>query len=213
MPRRAEKTKSGSAVHGKRYPLNMRTTFELRRELEAAANASGRSLAQEAELRIERSFRDQRFIFEILEAVYGRGAAGILSVIGHVMKIAGRNVGFAATQTLEGAEHWWNDPYAYDQVVRGINRILREAAPDGKIELPAAARIKGGPPDLNFEAQYENMGEGFALGILNDIVSERPISAGNEEIAIQARRLLGDDLVKRLKAKGGKRDRPHSTAR
>ena len=34
---------------GKRYPLNVRTTKELRDQIEAAAKASGRSLVQEVE--------------------------------------------------------------------------------------------------------------------------------------------------------------------
>ena len=41
---------------GKRTPLNMRTTRELRERLEREAADSGRSLAQEVEARLERSF-------------------------------------------------------------------------------------------------------------------------------------------------------------
>jgi hypothetical protein len=44
---------------GKRYPLNMRTTRETRERLEAAASANGRSLAQEVEARLERSFTEE----------------------------------------------------------------------------------------------------------------------------------------------------------
>jgi hypothetical protein len=45
---------------GKRYPLNMRTTKELREKLERAAAKSGRSLVGEVEYRLERSFdRDE----------------------------------------------------------------------------------------------------------------------------------------------------------
>ena len=40
----------------KRFPLNMRTTSAVRARLEAAARASGRSLAAEVEYRLERSF-------------------------------------------------------------------------------------------------------------------------------------------------------------
>jgi hypothetical protein len=43
-------------VEGKRYPLNMRTTKEMREKLERAAAQSGRSLVQEVEHRLERSF-------------------------------------------------------------------------------------------------------------------------------------------------------------
>jgi Arc-like DNA binding domain len=44
---------------GKRHPLNMRTTREIREQLEAAAAASGRSLTQEVERRLERSFEGE----------------------------------------------------------------------------------------------------------------------------------------------------------
>ena len=45
---------------GKRYPLNVRTTLEMRRKIEAAAHASGRSLVQELEHRLEQSFNDEK---------------------------------------------------------------------------------------------------------------------------------------------------------
>jgi alkanesulfonate monooxygenase SsuD/methylene tetrahydromethanopterin reductase-like flavin-dependent oxidoreductase (luciferase family) len=43
----------------KRFPLSLRTTKQLREKLEAAAAESGRSLAQEIELRLEMSFDRQ----------------------------------------------------------------------------------------------------------------------------------------------------------
>lgn len=58
MPPRAKKTVK-SKGGGKRHPLNVRTTFELRQSLEAAAMQSGRSLTQEAEARIESSFQQE----------------------------------------------------------------------------------------------------------------------------------------------------------
>ncbi len=45
---------------GKRFPLNMRTTKNIRDELQAAAHASGRSLAQEVEYRLEQSFQVEK---------------------------------------------------------------------------------------------------------------------------------------------------------
>jgi len=54
MPRRA------IPGTGKRQPLNMRTTAELRRKIERAAGKSGRSLVQEVEYRVERSFQRER---------------------------------------------------------------------------------------------------------------------------------------------------------
>jgi hypothetical protein len=51
--------KSKRLLPGKRYPLNMRTTKELRDKIEKAAILSGRSLVQEVEFRLERSFHQQ----------------------------------------------------------------------------------------------------------------------------------------------------------
>jgi hypothetical protein len=50
--------KSKRVLPGKRYPLNMRTTKELRDKIEEAAMASGRSLVQEVEFRLEKSFQE-----------------------------------------------------------------------------------------------------------------------------------------------------------
>jgi hypothetical protein len=50
MPKRT----TGGA--GKRMPMNMRTTAELRRKIDKAAGKSGRSLVQEVEHRVEESF-------------------------------------------------------------------------------------------------------------------------------------------------------------
>jgi hypothetical protein len=55
MPR-----KSKAALPGKRHPLNMRTTKELREKIERAALASGRSLVQEVEFRLEQSLDGSR---------------------------------------------------------------------------------------------------------------------------------------------------------
>src|SRR5262249_14589966 len=51
--------KSKRVLPGKRYPLNMRTTKELRDKIEEAAMVSGRSLVQEVEFRLERLFQQE----------------------------------------------------------------------------------------------------------------------------------------------------------
>ena len=49
---------------GKRYPLSLRTTREIRELLEQEAIMSGRSMAQEAEYRLQKSFLDERLKYE-----------------------------------------------------------------------------------------------------------------------------------------------------
>lgn len=53
MPRKAVTSEA------KRFALNMKTTEEIRRRLEAAAQASGRSLTHEVEHRLEQSFQEE----------------------------------------------------------------------------------------------------------------------------------------------------------
>ena len=53
------------AGEGKRYALGLRTTKELRDLLQQAADSSGRSLAQEIEFRLERSFERERTLAEL----------------------------------------------------------------------------------------------------------------------------------------------------
>lgn len=53
--RKKRRSETGKSA-GKRYPLNMRTTKTVRDRLEGAALLNGRSLAQEVEDRLEKSF-------------------------------------------------------------------------------------------------------------------------------------------------------------
>jgi hypothetical protein len=52
----------------KRVPVSFRTTPNMSEKITAAAKASGRSLAQEVEYRLERSFRDD----DVAEAIWSR---------------------------------------------------------------------------------------------------------------------------------------------
>src|SRR6478609_7194902 len=56
---------------GKRYALGLRTTKELRDLLQQAADSSGRSLAQEIEFRLERSFDREKNLAEAMTEVFG----------------------------------------------------------------------------------------------------------------------------------------------
>lgn len=55
---------------GKRFPLNTRTTKVLRDWMDAASKASGRSLSQEVEYRLERSFMEQDFAEQIRRIIH-----------------------------------------------------------------------------------------------------------------------------------------------
>ncbi|MGL3108896.1 TraY domain-containing protein [Bradyrhizobium sp. BR 1432] len=64
MPRTVVSSGKPKKAMGKRHPLNMRTTEELRDRMEDAARRSGRSLAAEVEVRMERSLDRQDYLIE-----------------------------------------------------------------------------------------------------------------------------------------------------
>src|SRR5947209_93687 len=98
MPKGANPIDRDQQASGKRYPLNMRTTYDVRRKLELRAAESGRSIAQEVEIRLERSFAEQESLLEVLSLAYGADLAGIILSVGEAMKNAGRSAAFFSSQ-------------------------------------------------------------------------------------------------------------------
>jgi hypothetical protein len=203
MPRTVAAEGSGD---GKRHPLNMRTTKELRDLLEASAQRSGRSLAQEVEARVQTSFEIERRADERqLADVFGnREVFGIVKLIARAMNEVGRVAGFRATFTLEAAEHWLDNPYAYDQATRAVAHILEEFRPAGEVKLPSyQPRVIGddlpGAPSL--EDELSNLGVGVAESMLEEAATgrSRVMAPQKQELASEHRRDIGPALAERLK--------------
>ena len=95
---------------GKRHPLNMRTTATIREQLEAAANVNGRSLAQEVEARLERSFHQEHVFGSREMASLAFEMAAIFAVDTH-------------------GEDWTTDPIVYARGVRGVVAALLRKIP------------------------------------------------------------------------------------
>jgi hypothetical protein len=138
MPPRAKATKSKGAEAGKRYPLNMRTTFEVRRELERAAAATGRSLAQEAEHRIQQTFQNQKVLQEALDLSFGPQISGLLMIIGDVMRTTAQTVAFTSTGD-PSIENWSEDPLVYDAVAKAVATVFEQHNPRGRQLVPSDA--------------------------------------------------------------------------
>jgi hypothetical protein len=156
---------------GERVSLGLRVTPDLKSTLDRAAKISGRSQSQEAEFRIERSFANQRLLTEALELAYGREVAAALLILGEIMRSAGRSAGFHATKTIEGADNWFENPYAFEQVSRAAAAWFAGIKPPGDYVLPQW-RVVGkvgnesfpSPDELN-----EIHGEATANGLLDQI--------------------------------------------
>ena len=97
---------------GKRVPLNMRTTRKTREKLEKSAADSGRSLAQEVEARLERSFTGDGIIHHMLGFDLGSMMAlrGLANAIEKIEREAGKS--------------WHEDWTAREQVRAAFEAIL-----------------------------------------------------------------------------------------
>ena len=81
-----DKRGRGRPTVGERVPLGLRVTPELKRKLDAAAEQTGRSQSQEAELRLEHTFDRQELLPEILTLAYGsKEIAGIVMTVGFTL--------------------------------------------------------------------------------------------------------------------------------
>jgi hypothetical protein len=115
---------------GKRYPLGIRTTKALRDALLSASQASGRSLAQEIEFRLERSFEAQA----VSDAVY--------PLIARISDQIGELALFIISH---------NDPDHLNQLMRLLDadglraKIETARPPEGGKKLPITPDSAAGP--------------------------------------------------------------------
>jgi hypothetical protein len=153
-------------IFGERHPLGLRVTKETKERLDAAAKASGRSLSQEAETRLEHTFDAGDALFDALDLAYGRRWTGLLLALSTVAQITGTRAVFLSQWKIDACEEWDRDPYSYDQVVRGVTFLLEAFRPEGKIETPVPMDRLGLPASA-----YHRLGEGFARDLLGGLAN------------------------------------------
>jgi hypothetical protein len=173
---------------GTRVSLGLKVTPTIKNKLDEAAEASGRTQSQEAELRIERSFEREALLGEALNLSYGPNLAGIALLIADVMHHAGVGGAFAKTDTAEEALNWLNVPWAYDQAREGAVKILDKLRPEGDAVPPDNERL------LN-----PNLGVAVANAFLSEAASGQARVDSRKGRAKQIHELLGRTLVSRLK--------------
>lgn len=135
MPRRAERTK-GKAVAGKRYPLNMRTTFELRRQLESAAQASGRSLAQEIEHQLDRSFDQTAYDRALMDFFGGDRMFYMIQSLSAAINRAADQVGYSKGE-------WMDHPEILQIIKAAIDRAVDENMAPNNEFWSLISKLKG----------------------------------------------------------------------
>ncbi len=155
-----------------RVSLGLKVTADLKNQLDSAARASGRTQSQEAEKRLEQSFRDQALLNQVLELAYGKRLGGLLLLIGRAMFDAGRHSAFTATRKLKDVENWLDNAYGYDQAMQAAHRVLEVLRPKGDTSPPnlqpseVVGSIEGFSSGEMFDFHLKYFGDAVATGLL-----------------------------------------------
>lgn len=117
------------AEPGERFQLGVRVTAELKRKLDAAAEHSGRSQSQEAELRLEHTFDRQALLPEVLTLAYGsEEIAGMVMMVGAVLSETHR---FLRNVVVKDEDGNYSEPgsHALDQAIKAAQHVLEAIRP------------------------------------------------------------------------------------
>jgi TraY domain len=148
--------------------LQARITEDLRSQLEEAAARNGRSLSQEAQVRLKDSFG----LSAKLQAAWGppevKALAYLVSrVVRSVQAGAGANPFFSA-----GELAWHHNPFTHAAVCAAIITLLDHFKPEGLIQTPP--RVKESAERMPEQAQPESMGRSIAMGLLLNLATAEP---------------------------------------
>jgi hypothetical protein len=152
---------------GKRHALGLRATAECRKALEEAAASSGRSISQEIEFRLERSFhQDAEF--------GGREMAGLFRMMAGAA---------ALISERRGGKPWSTDWESFQAVSAAWRELMNQVSPNMPAEWKARFQTlksedPGPPPALPVLG-------GESLGLLSDLFAADPASSQDRQRAMK----------------------------
>jgi hypothetical protein len=114
--------------------MSFRVRPELKEAMDKAAAETGRSVAQEIEIRLENSFRNAELLPDALGMAFGRHTAGLVLFLGQLSKHVGdvgAGMSFAAGQPIGASEQWLSQPWVRYQVAEALRQFSDELHPPG----------------------------------------------------------------------------------
>jgi hypothetical protein len=172
----AAKKKALSTAKRRERPgeyVGFRSPAWLKKQLEQAADLAGRSLSTEAQFRLERSFERGALLYDGLDLAYGKPIAGILLLLGSVLRATSLRQGHRSSGNLPFDEAILH-PEVRQQALLAAKLVIDEFG-------PAAPTIEGEPHTL---------GEVVALGHLDSLERGKLESENLIEIASRLAPLL-----------------------
>lgn len=183
--------------------LGIRASADLKRRLAGAAQTNGRSLSQEAELRLENSFRDQDATLSALELSFGSELAAILLILGKRIVLLSSIENYLTGTKHENVSAWLYDPYVFDQSLKMINAIIEGFRPEGDPDFytqPGALQ-KLELADLSRKTA-QNTGEEGAQNELYLVAFSHPPGhpelRGRNKFYEMVREMLGATIIERV---------------
>jgi hypothetical protein len=175
---------------GTRASLGLKVTGDIKAKLDAAARANGRTQSQEAEARLEQTFREELLLPQILDAAYGRETAGLVLALAECIRGAAQR----AAMLCDGSHQKWHDdpsietvglwlsqewmcyPWAFRQVVDAVWTVLDRLAPRGFLKAEPPEVIKAMPGTLR--GPFEHAGVSVAGHVIAALRSQHAPKAG-----------------------------------
>jgi len=170
----------------RRNILSVRVRDETLKALTSCAEKAERSISQEVESRLERSFEALGMLPEVLALAYGRQLAGLLMVMGRAMSSMGEYAGFMSKPTGVRRDDWPEDPFAYDLATKALAHVVEGFRPSGQVEAPKLAKSFVETAGMSME----ELSRGFANGVLS-AAAGRPAKVEDRTFAKEVRSLLG----------------------
>jgi TraY domain len=177
-----------------RITLTSRVTEGMRRRLEEASATSGRSLAQEIELRLEKSFGDEQRLKEALELAFGPQIAGFALATAFVARQAADASLMVSGTPLTVNGPWLSNAFAFSQVAAAVHDLIKGIEPDGEPVEPALLQTM--PSEVR--EVMKNAGRAAAAAVCRAIAYPQP----GGPLGPWARVIhewLGEDAIARIK--------------
>lgn len=176
-----KKRSKGRSSEGNRIQIGARVSPRIKAMLDESAQESGRSVSQEAEWRIEATYRSNNLLTDTLCLRYGERLGAILRIVGDA---AAQALRYVPNETPEDVEAWTQSPYAFNQVKLAINEALTHSQPKGEIVVPRARH--------EMVQQYaDQLGALAARRILQDVVDPPEIDAPAQRLSAELKPYLG----------------------
>jgi hypothetical protein len=126
MPRKPARTgrPPRAPVPGERVSWGLKVTGEIKQRLDAVARANGRTQSQEAEVRLEQSFRTQDLLPQVLGLAYGQDTKALLLAFGEIMQLVIAVV--SAEIPADASQTWFTRPERRHAVIAALLFVLRK---------------------------------------------------------------------------------------